>query len=381
MNLTQFRPAGPQRVEGSTALDDAEALHEFDSESEPRRPAAPEPAPPQPKGGVTVRIAPAAILPIALAALFGVIAGAAGVWAYQRLALARSGASLRLETSVPGVEVIVSGKALGRTPLSLTLAPGSYPVRLAGEGGGRRDFTVDLGAGTSVVRHVDMPPVAPAANALGSLHVQTEPGRLTVFVDGVERGTSPLTVAELTPGAHHVAVRGDGTTVRRTVTIQASERTVLVVTPVDRAAPATAVTAAGGWVSLASPIALVIKEAGKVLGTTDAERLMLTAGEHNLELTNDALGFQVKRTVRVEAGKSAVVKVEPPNGVLSINAQPWAEVWVDGQRIGETPIGNLARPIGPHDVVLRHPDLGERRETVTVTLRQPARLGVDMRKK
>ena len=66
---------------------------------------------------------------------------------------------------------------------------------------------------------------------------------------------------------------------------------------------------------------------------------------------------------------------------MNINAQPWAEVWVDGQRIGETPIGNLSRPVGPHEVVLRHPEFGERRETVIVTLKQPARLGVDMRKK
>jgi hypothetical protein len=126
---------------------------------------------------------------------------------------------------------------------------------------------------------------------------------------------------------------------------------------------------------------LVIREGGKVLGSTDADRLMLTAGEHNLELSNEALGFQSKRAVRIEAGKTAALKIDPPNGVLSINAQPWAEVWVDGQRIGETPIGNLARSIGPHDVVLRHPELGERRETVTVTLQRPARLGVDMRRK
>jgi len=380
MNLKQFRQPGSRvhQVEGSAALDHSEALHAFDSEADPPRPPAPEPAPP--KSGLTLRIAPAAILPLALAALAGIIVGAAGLWGFQRLVLGRGGASLRLETPAPGVEVIVAGKSLGRTPLSVALAPGSYPVQLAGEGG-RREFVVDLPARTSIVRYVDMPLPAPSVSAVGSLQVQTEPGRLVVFVDGVERGPSPLTVPNLSPGEHHVAVRNEGTMVRRTVTIQPNERTVLVVSPVDRVAPAPVSGAAGGWVSVASPLALVIKEAGKVLGTTDAERLMLPAGEHHLEVSNDALGFQAKRTVRIEAGKSTVLKVDPPTGVLSINAQPWAEVWVDGQRIGETPIGNLARSIGPHEVVLRHPDLGERRETVTISLRQPARLGVDMRKK
>ena len=128
-------------------------------------------------------------------------------------------------------------------------------------------------------------------------------------------------------------------------------------------------------------MALTIREAGKVIGTTDSDRVMLPAGDHSLELVNDGLAFVAKRSVKIEPGKTAVVNVDPPNGVMNINAQPWAEVWVDGQRIGETPIGNLSRPVGPHEVVLRHPEFGERRETVTVTLKQPARLGVDMRRK
>jgi hypothetical protein len=75
------------------------------------------------------------------------------------------------------------------------------------------------------------------------------------------------------------------------------------------------------------------------------------------------------------------VKVEFPKGTIAINAVPWAEVWVDGEKIGETPIGNLSMTIGTHDVVFRHPDLGEQRHKATVTLTAPARLSVDLRKK
>jgi hypothetical protein len=69
-----------------------------------------------------------------------------------------------------------------------------------------------------------------------------------------------------------------------------------------------------------------------------------------------------------------------PKGTIAINALPWAEVWMDGNRIGETPIGNFAVPAGSHDVVFRHPEFGEQRETVLVTLKNPVRLSVDMRK-
>jgi len=44
-------------------------------------------------------------------------------------------------------------------------------------------------------------------------------------------------------------------------------------------------------------------------------------------------------------------------------------------------VGNTSVPIGTHEVVFRHPQLGEQRFTATVTATAPARLSVDMRKK
>ena len=70
-----------------------------------------------------------------------------------------------------------------------------------------------------------------------------------------------------------------------------------------------------------------------------------------------------------------------PMGSIAINAIPWAEVWVDGDKAGDTPIGNLSVTIGKHEVTFRHPEFGEAHQTVTVTLSGPARLSVDLRKK
>jgi hypothetical protein len=64
-----------------------------------------------------------------------------------------------------------------------------------------------------------------------------------------------------------------------------------------------------------------------------------------------------------------------------VNALPWAEVWLDNRRIGETPIGNLQTGIGVHEVLFRHPELGERKTTVLVTLKGPARVSMDLREK
>ena len=56
------------------------------------------------------------------------------------------------------------------------------------------------------------------------------------------------------------------------------------------------------------------------------------------------------------------------------------EVWIDGEKVGETPMGNLPVTIGTHEILFRHPDLGERRRVTTVTLTAPARVSVDMGK-
>ena len=56
----------------------------------------------------------------------------------------------------------------------------------------------------------------------------------------------------------------------------------------------------------------------------------------------------------------------PPMGRININAQPWAQVLIDDSPIGETPLANISVPLGQHQVTFRHPEMGERRETVTV---------------
>ena len=108
---------------------------------------------------------------------------------------------------------------------------------------------------------------------------------------------------------------------------------------------------------------------------------MMSVGEHNVQIVNEALGYRSGRTIRVNPGAVTPIRVDVPKGSLALNAAPWAEVWVNGDRLGETPIGNVSLPIGSHDVLFRHPDLGEQRHTVTVTMNAPARLSVDMRRR
>jgi len=127
-----------------------------------------------------------------------------------------------------------------------------------------------------------------------------------------------------------------------------------------------------------APEDLQIVEDGRVLGTSASGKVALDPGSHLIEIRNDSLGFQATRTVQVLPGKTVRVTIALPEGNLSINATPWAEVSVDGRGLGETPIANLTLRAGSHELVFRHPQHGELKQTVVVKAGETGRVTVNM---
>ena len=308
---------------------------------------------------------------IAAAALLG-----AGVWwsGVSRLGAPSTG-SLRVESEPAGADVSIDGATRGKTPLTVSLNPGAHQV-VVQSGGKTQQVPVTIEAGTSLVHHIAWTTDASAApSAAGSLRVVTEPASAArVTVDGIDRGTAPLTIVDLAPGDHDVVVRDRSGTRRRSVTV---ERGVMASLVFSAAAPA---GVASGWLSVPTSTPLQIFEGGKLVGSTESDRIMLPVGDHTFEIVSQALGYRATQDVRIMAGQTATVTLRLPQAPMSVNAAPWAQVWIDGQPVGETPIGNVMQTIGPHQLVFRHPQLGERRVTATVTLNEPTRVAVDMRK-
>jgi hypothetical protein len=147
--------------------------------------------------------------------------------------------------------------------------------------------------------------------------------------------------------------------------------------PAAPASPAEA-TPATGSLQIVAPFVVKVTEKGEALGTSAAP-IALTAGPHVLELTAEEFGYRATRPVEVRPGRVTRAPLALPNGSVNINATPWAEVLVDGQRVGETPLGNVQLPIGSHEVRFRHPQLGEQVRTVMITTGAPGRLSVDMK--
>jgi hypothetical protein len=280
--------------------------------------------------------------------------------------------TLVVQTNPTGASVEIDGQPRGMTPLSLDLSPGRHTLKLSNEGN-VRSMPITIVAGGQVSQLIELPR---AASLLGELQVRTEPAGAQVTVDGHAYGRSPLTVEGLAPGAHSVVLENELGSITQDVKIEAGTTASLVV---PMGAPKNAPVS--GWISVDAPTQLQIFEEGRLLGSSQSDRIMVSVGRHQLLLVNEAIGYSQVHGVNVTPGKVTPIKPRWPNGAMSFNATPWAEVTVDGEHVGETPLGNVSVPIGSHEVLFRHPELGEKRVRAVVTLAAPAKVSVDMRQK
>ena len=135
-----------------------------------------------------------------------------------------------------------------------------------------------------------------------------------------------------------------------------------------------------GGIRLSTPIDLTVLDGDRVIGSSVEGPIFAAAGRHEFEFVNSATGYRTRQVVEVKAGQIVPFTVPVPNGTLNINAQPWAAVWIDGNSVGETPIGNMSVVPGEHEIVFRHPELGERRQKTMVRAGAETRVAVNFEK-
>ncbi|MGE3507887.1 MAG: PEGA domain-containing protein [Vicinamibacterales bacterium] len=319
-----------------------------------------------------------ALIPIAGLALVAVLAGVYLVVDQQPVASSPVPSTASVQTgqaqfdSRPtGADVLIDGAVRGQTPLKLALPVGTYALEIRSEAG-TRTLPLTIEAGVLVAQYVELL-AAPALSQAGRLEIASDPAGAQVAVDGVARGVTPLTIEKVDAREHAITLTRGGVVVQRTVSVKAGASTsVMVAMSTPRPG------AVGGYLSFSLPFEAQVFEGERLIGTSSSDQLMIPTGKHELELVNTALEFRWPVSVQVEPGRLVTPAVPIPDGTVSINALPWAEVFIDGRGVGTTPLANLAVPIGEHEVVWRHPQLGERRQRITVTAQRPARVGVNL---
>jgi serine/threonine protein kinase len=152
---------------------------------------------------------------------------------------------LQIRSTPAGATVQVDGVRRGVTPLTLTgLLLGPRAISLSRDGYVGQDRTVTLStarpsqsvvvrlAPTRTAAATTQPaPTAPAAappstaGALGSLIIESRPSGAAVTVNGVPRGTTPISIGRLPPGSYTVTMRREKyLPVSMVVTVTSGER-------------------------------------------------------------------------------------------------------------------------------------------------------------
>lgn len=178
----------------------------------------------------------------------------------------------------------------------------------------------------------------------GNIRVLTNVENAMVFLDGDERGKAPIDLKDVKPGDHVVEVRAAGFVTREErVTVAAGAATVLKLDL--QADGATSV----GTVKVVSPVpeAQVYIDGEKIGGVPQEKQL--ATGEHFVVVSKP--GFKrFERKLVVEEGKVITVTAElkAVGGVRFLSNPGGANVMMDGQSIGVTPMVNEEIAAGEH---------------------------------
>jgi len=235
--------------------------------------------------------------------------------------------------------------------------------------------------------------------ATGSLSVVTNPDGASVYLNGNLEGTSPTTISDLSAGTYTLKITRTGyTDFTQSVTVTAGKKTQMTLTLVKKdgttkpdPSSTTPPSGSAGEVSIASsPSGASVSFDGSDKGKTPVTLQKVNAGSHTLKLT--LAGYQDKTlTIPVEAGKTrTVTAVLDPSGSspstgqgnVTIRSTPaGANVYLDGAKVGTTPVLLQGVTAGTHNLLLTLQDYSDVSQKIEVIAGSDKDITIDLGKK
>ena len=301
-----------------------------------------------------------------------VVALAVVAWRAWTSAPGAPSGTLTVTSRPAGAVLLIDGREQGTTPATMGIGAGAHVLEIR-SGGPTQIVSLNVADGGQISRYFDLP----AGTAAARLQVNTTPPGAVVAIDGRRRGKSPLVVSDLNPGPHRVRAAIDGQSLERTVMMESGANgAVRLAFDNPNATP----PPGHGFLAVTAPIELRGFENGKPVGMTRAVPWLLSAGHHELDFVNDLLGVRERRPVDIREGRIQGLEIAVAPAVLSVTTSVAAEIAIDGAALGTAPVLRHAVPAGQHDVIVRHPVLGERRLLVTVLPGGSVDVHVDLNK-
>jgi len=279
------------------------------------------------------------------------------------LATADAPGGALLVTSDAGGDVYVDGVRKDVAPAIITGVPaGDHVVEVRKDGvpPWRQNITIAPGQQTKVSATFGAPAVAGA----GSLRVIASEPDAEIFVDGDDKGKSPAMVGSIAPGDHLVEARkAKFKSVQQPVHVSAGEAS-LVQIKIDLAPPDR--PHGGLKVQSAVPNAEVFVD-GSSLGRAPIDRSDLDPGKHFVVVHKDGYTDFKREVILIENQAVALVADLSATGSMRILSTPeGADVRVDGELVGKTPVTHDGVGTGDHVVEFKLKGYYDHKETMKI---------------
>jgi formylglycine-generating enzyme required for sulfatase activity len=262
-----------------------------------------------------------------------------------------------------GAEVLVDGVAIGTTPIvDASIKPGVHQLELSAPRylSAAREIDV-VGGGERQQVAVALTP------DFAVVSLNTDPPGATVLVDGEEAGVTPGRI-EIMSGEHDIEVRLAG--------YNAWRGKVFVEPNQPQQLPDIKLAMADGRLEVASnPPEAAVSVDGEFRGRTPLQLRLSPGRAHRLTLAKPGYETATREvSVAADSGRRLEIDLTPQYGEIEIvSTPPNAEVWVDGQRRGTTPV-TLELTAVAHVIEIRQDGFAAARAELTPRPGFPQRL-------
>jgi hypothetical protein len=265
-----------------------------------------------------------------------------------------------LVNSDSGGDVYVDGQRKDAAPAIISgLSAGDHVVEVRKDGfpPWRQTVTVPAGQQAKVAASF-------GAASNSSLRIISNEPDVEIFVDGESKGKAPVTIPSIKPGEHIVGGRKTRfKPMEQTVKVAAGEASIvsfrMEVAPPDR-------PRASLKVQSAVPNAEVFVD-GSSLGRAPVDRNDLDPGKHYIVVHKDGFTDFKREVVLLENQAITMVADLSATGALRVLSTPeGAEVKIDGELIGRTPVQRDAVSSGDHIVEFKLKGFFDHKETMKI---------------
>ncbi len=189
--------------------------------------------------------------------------------------------------------------------------------------------------------------------------IESNPPNATIYIDNNNAGKTPA-IIKLKFGDHNIKLilKGYNTLEKRITFSDAKNKLFLELSKKVIKYATCYFPTKGGFATVYID--------GKKIGFTPIKPQRLIVGSHKLKVRSD--GFQdITEEIRVSEGENKFpITLKSKFGYLKIVCKPWANAYLDGQKIGITPMKKQKIQIGKHILVLKNPKCKSYKETIIV---------------